>query len=238
MNPVQPDHRQVAEFYDQHYHREAVPNPPGRYHARLAERLAIDAGQEVLDVACGTGEWLTAVAGRGAQVSGLDISENAVAVCRQRLPSGTFEVGVAETLPFPSDRFDLVTCLGSLEHFLDQPRALNEMFRVTRPSGRVVILVPNSGFLPFRLGLYKGTQQRFVRETLRSLAEWQAMIEEAGLQVEARWRDLHVLSRGWILRSPWWWVPGRAALASMLPLWPLAWQYQVHFACRLPAHKG
>jgi len=230
---VEPDHRQISEFYDQHYHREAVQKPPGRYLVRMAERLVTGAGQQVLDIACGTGEWLAAVADRGAEVTGLDISEKAVAVCRTRLPQGNFEVGVAETLPYPSDHFDLVTCLGSLEHFLDQPCALREMVRVARPTGRLVILVPNSGFLPYRLGLYKGTQQR----TVRSLSEWQTMLEAAGLRIDGRWRDLHVLSPSWILRSPRWMAPVRAALAVMLPLWPLEWQYQVHFACRIAARS-
>ena len=236
MSPVEPDHRQIAEFYDRHYHKDAVQAPPGGYLVRMAERLEVRPGEKVLDIACGTGEWLSAVADKGAEISGIDISERAVAVCRTRLPQGAFEVGVAETLPYPSDHFDLVTCLGSLEHFLDQPGALREMARVSKASARLVILVPNSGFLPYRLGLYKGTQQRVVRETLRSLSEWQSMLGEAGLRVEQRWRDLHVLNPRWIMRSPWWMVPVRALLGLMLPLWPLEWQYQVHFACRLSPH--
>ncbi len=235
MSAFQDGHRRIAEFYDRHYHAGAAAHRPGHALHRLAERLGIQSQQRALDVACGTGEWLAVAAGRGAVVSGIDISACALDVCRARLPEGTFAHGVAESLPFPSHSQDLVTCLGSLEHFLDQPGALREMVRVARPGARVVVLVPNAGFLPYRLGIYRGTQQQAVRETIRPLDEWQRMLADAGLTIEARWRDLHVLDRRWIVRRPWWMVPLRGLLAFQLPLWPIAWQYQVHFVCRTPA---
>ena len=234
VSPLQADHQRVADYYDSQYHAEASAGRPARDLHRLARRFGIQREHRVLDVACGTGEWLAVLAGMGAVVSGIDISARAVEVCRQRLPEGVFETGVAENLPFPTGSFDLVTCMGSLEHFLDQPRALREMVRVARPSGRLLILVPNSGFLPYRLGLYRGTQQQAIRETIRSLPEWEGMLNEAGLEIDCRWRDLHVLDPRWIRRAPWWMVPVRALLAIQLPLWPIAWQYQVHFVCRVP----
>jgi hypothetical protein len=64
-----------------------------------------------------------------------------------------------------------------------------------KPNGKVVILVPNAGFLTYRLGLYKGTQQQAIRETIRSLSEWQGMLNASGLTVTKRWKDLHVLDK-------------------------------------------
>jgi ubiquinone/menaquinone biosynthesis C-methylase UbiE len=232
-----PDHRRVAEYYDTQYHALAKAGAPGREFYRLARLLDVQPGARVLDIACGTGEWLAALAGLGAVVTGIDISARAIEVCRKRLAEGCFEVGVAEDLPFPGACFDLVTCMGSLEHFLDQPGALREMVRVVRPGGRVLVLVPNSGFLPYRTGLYRGTQQQAIRETVRSLPEWHKMLADAGLTVETRWRDLHVLDAGWIMRAPWWMVPLRLLLAIQLPIWPMGWQYQVHFVCRFPAGR-
>ena len=171
MSPLDTDHQRVADYYDRHYHAGATVGQPGHDLHRLARRLQIEPGLRVLDIACGTGEWLAVLASMGAVVSGIDISTRAVEVCRQRLPEGIFETGPAETLPFPTQGFDIVTCMGSLEHFLDQPCALREMIRVARPGGRVLILVPNAGFLPYRLGLYHGTQQQAIRETIRSLPE-------------------------------------------------------------------
>ena len=228
-------HQKVAQFYDEVYYRDTQPGgSPSNHLKRLAARLNVTAGQTLLDVACGTGNWLQVASDRGAAVSGIDISEKAIAVCQDRLPASELRVGPAETLPFSNDFFDIVTCLGSLEHFLDQPKALREMVRVAKPGAQVLILVPNAGFLTYRLGLYKGTHQQAVHETIRSLSEWRRMFEEAGLEVHDRWKDLHVLTRSWIFRAPWYLVPLRALQGAALAVWPLAWQYQVYHLCRKP----
>lgn len=228
-----PDHGQVRRYYDDEYYGRQDAGDGVPWHVRrVAARLGELRGKAVLDIACGAGEWLGELARRGAQGSGIDISSRAVELARARLPDADIREGVAEALPFPDGLFDLVTCMGSLEHFLDQPGALREMRRVATPRGRFLILVPNAGFLTRRLGLYRGTGQVAIRETVRPLAEWAAMFEAAGMAVDARWRDLHTLSAGWIGKgSPLSW-PLRAAQAAALPLWPIVWQYQVYFLCR------
>src|SRR5699024_11127164 len=189
------DHRQVQSFYDDQYYAHAHAADGGGqlpwHMRRVAARLEPLRGKAVLDIACGAGSWLRELQHRGAIPSGIDISEQAVARARSNLPKADIRQGVAEALPFDSGQFDLITCMGSLEHFLDQPKALGEMLRVTKPKARFLILVPNAGFLTRRLGLYRGTGQVAIRETVRPIHEWQAMFVEAGLQVEARWRDLH-----------------------------------------------
>jgi SAM-dependent methyltransferase len=231
---VDDEHAKIARFYDRIYYRDARAGAhPSAHMKRLADRLRIVPRQKLLDVACGTGDWLLAAATQGATVSGIDISERAIGVCRKRLPEGAFHVGPAESLPFPDRQFDLVTCLGSLEHFLDQPQALKEMVRVAKPEARVLILVPNAGFPTYRLGLYRGTHQQAVRETIRSLDEWRRMFEEAGLAVADRWKDLHILSKAWMLRPPRHMIPLRLLQGGALRVWPLAWQYQVYHLCNL-----
>lgn len=218
-------------FYDGTYHA-APAAAPGWHERAIAARLGDLRGKRVLDVACGAGHWLALLRARGAEVAGVDLSERAIARARAVLPGATLHQGPAEALPFPDAGFDLVTCLGSLEHFQDQPKALAEMVRVARPDARFLILVPNAGFPTRRLGLFRGTAQAAVREDVRTLDAWAALLREAGLEVEARWRDLHVLSPGWIMRGPWWMRPLRAAQAVALALWPLGWQYQVYHLCR------
>lgn len=229
-----PDHRQVKSFYDEQYygltHVGDAAALPWHMH-RVAGRLGLDEGQAALDIACGAGSWLTELARRGAKVSGIDISERAVARACQRLPHADVRVGVAEQLPFSDAKFDLVTCMGSLEHFLDQPAALGEMLRVAKMDAHFLILVPNAGFLTRRLGLYGGTGQVAIRETVRPISEWIDMFHAAGLQVIAKWRDLHPLSWDWICRGAIWWWPIRALQAAALVAWPVDWQYQVYFWC-------
>jgi SAM-dependent methyltransferase len=148
------------------------------------------------------------------------------------LPQGEFYVGAAESLPFEDGRFAIVTCMGSLEHFSDKPQALREMIRVAQADAKFLILVPNAGFATRRLGLFRGTLQTAVREDVYPLSKWESIFREGGLEVVARWRDLHVLSRNWILqKNPLLW-PLRAAQATALAIWPMSWQYQIYHLCR------
>jgi hypothetical protein len=115
------------------------------------------------------------------------------------------------------------------------------MRRVAKPGATLLILVPNAGFLTRRLGLYGGTGQVAIRETVRSLEEWTTLLSGAGLEVGARWRDLHPLSMAWINQGPMHAMPLRLMQALALPLWPLRWQYQVYFVCKtesVGAHPG
>jgi SAM-dependent methyltransferase len=227
-----PDAAAVRKFYDEVYYAGVgVAGAIPAHYRRLARKLQPWRGLQLLDVACGTGEWLSAAAELGAAPVGVDIAHKALGVCRQRLPQAEIHCGPAETLPFADHRFDVVSCLGALEHFLDPLAALREMVRVAKPSAIFILLVPNADFLPARLGLYKGTHQVDVREEVRTLAEWRALFESVGLRVRHRWRDLHVLSPSWIFRGRWYGWPLRAAQALALPLWPLSWQYQVYHLC-------
>jgi len=228
------DPERIREFYDSVYYRDVdTTSTVPRHLRRLAKKLGPWPNQRVLDVACGTGVWLQAMVVLGAFPAGIDISQKALEVCRRVLPDATLHCGSAEKLPFTDREFYFVSCLGALEHFLDPQAALREIVRVAKPDARVLLLVPNSGFLPRRLGLYAGTHQAQVHEEDRSLEEWHALFESAGLRVERRWRDLHVLSASWIFRGPWylWFI--RATQALALPLWPLSWQYQVYHLCGL-----
>jgi len=104
------------------------------------------AGEEVLDVACGTG-----VVARSASrcmlhghVTGLDLNKGMLAVAQTRGGQGApieFIEASALDLPFPAGKFDLVLCQLGLQFFPDQGRALREMRRVLSPSGRVALSV-------------------------------------------------------------------------------------------------
>lgn len=231
---VENDYNAVSEFYDHVYYKENTHSDAlERHYINLAKKINIKPGEKLLDIACGTGHWLKAAATFGADVHGVDISARAVEICRKRLPGAAIEVGIAENLPFPDTYFDTITCLGSLEHFLDQPKAIQEMVRVAKPTAQFLILVPNSGFLTYRLGLFKGTQQQAVKETIRSLDEWKTLFNHEGLIVEKCWADHHVFSKNWIVRKPYTMILPRLIQALLLLIWPLGWQYQVFHWCRL-----
>lgn len=96
----------------------------------------------VLDVACGTGDFVIAVlnASPTSEVIGLDFSEEMLRLARTKVSIATFVQGDVMALPFESGRFDAVTVGFGLRNFVDIPKALSEMARVLKPGGRLVIL--------------------------------------------------------------------------------------------------
>lgn len=94
----------------------------------------------VLDVACGTGDMAVSLVERSCTVTGVDISEEMLAIARQKAPMVTFMIADAEHLPFPDASFDAVTCAFGVRNFVHLEQGLNEMLRVLKPGGQLVIL--------------------------------------------------------------------------------------------------
>lgn len=108
-------------------------------------------GQVLVD-GCGVGEYLAHLAQQGGCAVGLDIELERTQQARQKTPRVICAAG--ETLPFPSDHFELVLNHEVLEHVQDDAQAIAEMVRVLRPGGRLVLFVPNRGY-PFEThGIY------------------------------------------------------------------------------------
>jgi demethylmenaquinone methyltransferase/2-methoxy-6-polyprenyl-1,4-benzoquinol methylase len=97
---------------------------------------AVQPGQRVLDLACGTGDVTWMLAERGAEVIGSDINADMMALANRKgerdLP---FVLADAGDLPFPDGYFDLVTCSFAGRGFPDWPRVLGEVHRVLKPGG-------------------------------------------------------------------------------------------------------
>jgi ubiquinone/menaquinone biosynthesis C-methylase UbiE len=108
-------------------------------HQRLVELANIRAGDEVLDLCCGTGAITRMAFDRGASVTGVDVSEAMIDAARANSSSSVrFEVADAGALPFPDTGFDAVLCGFALSHLPDVHTALGEVWRVLRSGGRFV----------------------------------------------------------------------------------------------------
>lgn len=128
------------------YQRYLVPAITSKWAEDLVDRAQPRAGEDILDVACGTGVVARLASKRMAHghVTGLDFNKGMLAVART-LPSEGAAInwieGSALDLPFPAENFDLVLCQLGLQFFPDQGRALREIRRVLAPSGRVALSV-------------------------------------------------------------------------------------------------
>ena len=124
-----------------------VPALFGQWANRLLDAAHMQAGQRVLDVACGTGVVARAALSRvgpNGQVTGIDPNPGMIAVARQLEPRVDWQTGTAESLAFPDESFDAVVSQFGLMLFTDRRQALREMVTVLVPGGRLAIAVWDS----------------------------------------------------------------------------------------------
>jgi len=129
----------IAGVYDL-MNRVMTAGLDARWRARAADLARAGAGDRVLDVATGTGDLAIELRDRGAEVTGLDFSEEMLERAREKAPDVRFEQGNALELPYADGAFDAVTVGFGARNFADLDRGLRELVRVTRPGGRVVVL--------------------------------------------------------------------------------------------------
>ena len=141
---------------DPHYYvrlmdmiRGGREDDPSQYRA-IFDGLGAGPGESHLDVGCGTGGCVRALAARFpdvARVVGIDRSETMIAEARARAGAAggavEFHVADAHELPFPDETFDGVISLRVFEIIGDPRRAFSEMVRVLRPGGRLVVNGPD-----------------------------------------------------------------------------------------------
>ncbi|MFC1631542.1 class I SAM-dependent methyltransferase [Candidatus Omnitrophota bacterium] len=175
----------VKQFYDD-FHSKICLKESARFNRWLLKILEPASGAKLLDIACGGGYLLSEAAKKGIESYGVEISEKAISIARAQTGKKVLIAADAEHLPWPDDFFDLITCLGSLEHFLHPQRALQEMIRTAKPDARFCILVPNL-FSWDNIEQVKKTGQppshgqeleRFATRT-----EWEQLLRENGFSV-------------------------------------------------------
>jgi SAM-dependent methyltransferase len=112
----------------------------------MLDRLVKPAGQDIVDVGCGSGALVRALAERGARPIGLEISTEqlAPALAHDEDNQSRYVVGRAQELPFADGSVDTVVFMRALHHVpgADLPRALTEARRVLRPGGLVYVVEP------------------------------------------------------------------------------------------------
>ncbi|HBD10976.1 MAG TPA: methyltransferase type 11 [Porticoccaceae bacterium] len=130
----------AAEIYESFF----VPALFEAWPPRLADIAGIQKDWHTLDVACGTGtlaRHLATRTGHASAVSGVDINPDMLSIARAKNPNIDWRLAPAEQLPFPDECFDGVFSQFGLMFFNDPARAIQEMHRVLRPGGKLVVAV-------------------------------------------------------------------------------------------------
>lgn len=129
----------AAEFYEDFL----LPALFAQWTSVMLDTAGVTSGDRVLDVACGTGVLARAAAERteSANVVGIDRNPGMLAVAQAKAPELTWNEGLAEELPFPQGEFDVVLCQFGLMFFDDRSGALEQLWRVLRPGGRLAVAV-------------------------------------------------------------------------------------------------
>jgi len=149
-----------------------------RLKAANAEARPAKAGTpslRILDVGCGTGANIEMLSKYG-EAEGVDVSDDALEFCRRK--GLKVQKGLAETLPFDDESFELTTALDVIEHLDDDITGLQEMFRVTKRGGYSLIFVPAFMWL---WGVQDDISNHRIRYTKKQIV---ARLETAGYTIE------------------------------------------------------
>ncbi|MGH7650174.1 MAG: class I SAM-dependent methyltransferase [Gemmatimonadaceae bacterium] len=129
-----------------------------RKYEHAAMLMSDAAVRDVLDVGCNRGSIESLFhdrypeRARTTRVEGVDVSTQAIAQARALgLPSCRFQSYEGATLPFPDANFDVVIMVEVIEHVMDKPAVLREIFRVLRPGGRFFLTTPNPECVALRV---------------------------------------------------------------------------------------
>ncbi|MCB2107167.1 MAG: class I SAM-dependent methyltransferase [Rhodobacteraceae bacterium] len=167
-----------------------VYGPMARHSRRLMRSLTRDLSpQSILDVGCGEGSLLKALAGDhpGAALGGIELSDNALHLARRTLPGAAFSALDVASTKLPQ-AFDLVVSADVVEHIDDDVAALRNMTAMTNPGGHVVVATLQGRMREFERGI--GHVRNY------ATGELQDKMTAAGLVVE------RVVEWGWPLYSP------------------------------------
>ena len=154
----------IAPDYDKLNHILSL-NIDKNWRKKAVRELADEARPlNVLDVACGTGDFTIEIARKvphGSTVVGVDISDGMIAVGLEKLAKlgidAALEVADCEALPYEDNTFDRISVGFGVRNFEHLELGLSEMYRVLSPGGKLVILelsVPSNAFIRWCYKLY------------------------------------------------------------------------------------
>ena len=155
----------IAKDYDKLNHILSL-GVDRTWRKRAIKYIAENKPQQILDIACGTGDFSLEIARRthpGTMITGLDLSEGMLEVMDCKVAEAGLskrihtQQGNSEAMDFEDNSFDRVTIAFGIRNFENRETALIEILRILKPGGRLVILelsVPSNPVLRWCYNLY------------------------------------------------------------------------------------
>jgi ubiquinone/menaquinone biosynthesis C-methylase UbiE len=175
------------------------------FHSGLTDwglkHVSIEKRFTILDVGCGGGrtiQKLAAIAMEG-MVYGIDYAKGSVAASRgknaQLIKAGRVEIHRASVsqLPFPDNKFDLVTAVETQYYWPDHVKDMREILRALKPSGTLIIIAET--YKDGRYDMLKGSVMKLLRSTSLSVDEHRELFSTAGYTDVQKFEERN---KGWI----------------------------------------
>jgi methionine biosynthesis protein MetW len=218
------DPNSYKEFYD----KEAelyLPDDANYYRHDRFYNIREFAGRgenlRILDVGCGNGYQLGALAGKH-EVHGFDLSEANIKKASQKGIKAILH-DVEAPFPYPEEYFDVTVCSEILEHLFFPEKVLAECFRVLKPSGRLIVSVPNLYCFRNRMDILAGGGARFIeypenRMHIRffSIAGMKDILLKAGFEVTDVIGQHFAMNFDWPFRLIWYLHGGNRGLRLLI----------------------
>lgn len=223
------------QAYDEIYEDETFEQRDSFY-LWLIDLFKLQPEDLYLDVSCGRGQLSGLAQKKGVRAHGLDLSPTAVKQGQAETGCRGLIVGNSQQLPYASNSFDVVSNIGSIEHYVDMAAAVSEMARVLKSNGRAYILVPNTFsllqniWIAFKYGYTSIDKQPIQRYAARQ--EWQNLLEENGLIVQKTGKYEIERPRTWADFTSYLRHPKRMIRLLLTPFVPVNLAFCFVFTCQ------
>jgi ubiquinone/menaquinone biosynthesis C-methylase UbiE len=191
--------RTAPDYHRMHYVVPSTYSPlkqRQQYIEEMIDALRLPQGARILDVGCGPGELVLTLLRRGYDAVGIDISQGMIDIAARTIQSAGYtgyagvSVGDIEKLTFDPASFDVVVASGVIEYQKDDRAALEQMTRVLKPGGYLIINVTNRySYVTISETAYKRVKRNGVMRRMLSVAR-RLMLRD-GTLTDIPWNRTH-----------------------------------------------
>jgi SAM-dependent methyltransferase len=121
----------------------ALKSATARLYLRSIRALVSTPSPRLLEVGCGSGDFLVEAQSNGFEVEGLEYSPHAVATANARLSREAVQVGSLDTAHLPADAYDVAAAFDVIEHLRDPVSSIRSIYSSLRPNGILAIATPS-----------------------------------------------------------------------------------------------